>query len=84
MFDILRAYGIPKKIIQAISCIYENTKAKVITPDGETEIFDILAGVLQGDTLAPFLFIIVLDCVMRQAIDGKEAELGSEITRRKN
>ena len=27
----------------------------------ETEYFDIVAGVLQGDTLAPYLFIIYLE-----------------------
>ena len=84
MFKILEAYGIPAKIVAAIRCLYENTKAKVISPDGETEAFDILAGVLQGDTLAPFLFIIVLDYVMRQAIHGHEQELGFELHQRRS
>ena len=30
----------------------------------------------QGDTLVPFLFIIVLDYATRQAIDGREEEIG--------
>ena len=38
---------------------------KVRSPDGDTEYFDIVAGVLQGDTLAPYLFIICLDFVLR-------------------
>ena len=41
-----------------------NTRAKVLSVDGETEMFEITAGVLQGDTLAPFLFIIIVDCVI--------------------
>ena len=32
-------------------------------PDGDTEYVDINAGVLQGDTLTPLLFIITLDYV---------------------
>ena len=36
-------------------------------------------GVLQGDTLAPFLFIIVLDYAMRSANKGREEELGFEL-----
>jgi len=28
--------------------MYHRTKAKVITPDGETRFFEILTGVLQG------------------------------------
>ena len=35
-------------------------------------MFDIISGVLQGDTLAPFFFIIVLDYAMRQATYGRE------------
>ena len=35
----------------------------------ETEYFNILVGVLQGDTLTPYLFIICLDYVLRTLID---------------
>ena len=35
----------------------------------ETEYFDIVAGILQGDTLAPYLFIIFLDYVLRTSTD---------------
>ena len=54
------------------------------TPDGETEEFEIKAGVLQGDTLAPFLFIIVLDYALRRAISGKEDQLGFTLTPRRS
>ena len=37
--------------------------------DGDTDYFDIVAGVLKGDTLAPYLFIICLDYVLRKSID---------------
>ena len=33
--------------------LFRNTKVKVRSPDGDTEYFNIVAGVLQGDTLAP-------------------------------
>ena len=61
MVKILLAYGIPKKIVDAIRILYDNTRARIISPDGETEEFEIVAGVLQGDTLAPYLFAIVRD-----------------------
>ena len=35
----------------------------------ETDDFDIVAGVLQGETLAPYLFIICLDYMLRTSID---------------
>ena len=84
MMKILKAYGIPPNLLGAIETIYSNTKAKIVTPDGETEEFDILSGVLQGDTLAPFLFVIVLDYAMKQATGGLEADLGFTITPKKS
>ena len=84
MMKILRAYGIPPRLVQAIEAMYRNTRARIVTPDGETELFDITAGVLQGDTLAPFLFIIVLDYALRRAIEGKEEELGFTIHPRRS
>ena len=68
MIAILKAYRIPEELVTAISIMYDYTTAKVITPDGETETFNILAGVLQGDTLAPYLFVIVIDYVTRTAL----------------
>ena len=41
-------------------------------------------GVLQGDTLAPFLFIIVLDYAMISAIQVREEELGFELEPKKS
>ena len=42
-----------------------------------------LAGVLQGDTLAPYLFIICLDYVLRTSID-KIKENGFELTKKRS
>ena len=69
MEQILLAYGILKETVAAITILNRNTKVKVRSPDGDTEYFDIEAGVLQGDTLAPYLFIICLDYVLRTSID---------------
>ena len=73
---ILKAYGIPEILVELIAEMYTGTMAKVITADGITEAFDILAGVLQGDTLAPYLFIIVIDYIMTVAIDDEDSEYG--------
>ena len=56
---------------------------KVRSPDGDTEYFGIVAGVLQGDTLAPYLFIICLDYVLRTLID-KIRENGFELTKKRS
>ena len=82
MEQILLVYGIHKETVAAITILYRNTKVKVRSPDGDTEYFDIVAGVLQGDTLAPYLFIICRDYVLRTLID-KIRENGFELTRKR-
>ena len=67
MFEILRLYGIPEGIIAAIKVMYTDHSSTVMTTDGETQAFPTLAGILQVDTLALFLFIIqwssIISCV---------------------
>ena len=83
MEQILLAYGLPKETVAAITILYRNTKVKVRSPDGDTDYFDIVAGVLQGDTLAPYPFIICLDYVLRTSID-KIRENGIELTKKRS
>ena len=42
------------------------------TPEGKTEQFAIDTGVLQGDPLAPFLFIICLEYALHSAITDSD------------
>ena len=83
MEQILLAYGIPKETVAAITILYRNTKVKVRSPDGDTEYFDIVARVLQGDTLAPYLFIICLDYVLRTSSDKTRGN-GFELTKKRS
>ena len=59
MLTILAALWYLKQICDAIGKIHENIKAKMVSPNGEMGLFDILAGlagVQQDDTLAPTCF----------------------------
>ena len=80
-FYSLTAYQ--KKTVAAIMILYRNTKVKVRFPDGDTDYFDIVAGVLQGNILAPYLFIICLDYVLRISID-KVKENGFKLTKERS
>ncbi|KAL5259931.1 hypothetical protein ACHWQZ_G010146 [Mnemiopsis leidyi] len=55
-----------------ILCLRRILEGAVITEDGLTEAFYILAGVMQEDTLAPYLFVIAIDYVMTTALVGKD------------
>ena len=83
MEQILLAYGLPKETVATITILYRNTRVKVCSLDGDTEYFDIVAGVLKGNTLAPYLFIICLDYVLRTSID-KIRENGFELTKKRS
>ena len=80
MEQIILAYGLPK---ETVMMLYKNTKVKVRSPDGDTDYFDIVAGVLQGNTLAPYLFIICLDYVLRTSID-KMKDNGIKLTKKRS
>ena len=84
MLLILKAYGISKELVKAIGIMYEDTSAKVITPDGETDMFSNLAGVLRGDILASYLFIIVIGYIMGKALMGREDKLGFQLRKRQS
>jgi hypothetical protein len=68
---ILYAYQVPKDLVEAIMSIYHGAKAGLCNPDAtilDENTFLLSIGVLQGDTLAPYLFIIVMDFVLRTAM----------------
>ena len=61
MIKILKAYGIPNGLVNVIALFYENTRAGVITPDGNTDYF-----VIKREFFKATLFVIIIDFVMRK------------------
>ena len=64
--QILLVYYLPKKNYYHYPDALQKHDS---TLDGDTDILDIVAGDLHGDTLGPFLFIISLDYVRRTSVD---------------
>ena len=56
--------------------MHENTRAELISPDGATELFDILTGVHQVHILEANRFVHVLDNALIMAINGKWEDAG--------
>ena len=79
----LITYGLLKETVTAIMMLYRNMKGNVRFLDGDTDYFNMVAGVLQGDTLATYLFIICLDYVLRTSID-KIKENGFKLTKERS
>ena len=70
MFEILKLYGILQQIIAAIKVMYIDISSTLLSTGGETPSFPIFAGILQGYTLASFLFIIVVDYFLLISVDS--------------
>ena len=72
MFAVLRHYGIPEAVVNAISVRYVNSRSTVIVNGCTSETFGETTGVLQDNTLAPFLYIILVDYLLTKAADGMD------------
>ena len=67
MFAVLRHHGIPETVVNAISVLYKNSKSAVMADGNLSDPFDVTTGVLQGDVLAPFLFVVLVDYLLKKA-----------------
>ena len=71
-----------KKNFPALMMLCKNMKEMVRSPDGDTNFFDIVTGVLKEHTLTQHLFILCLDYILRISIDLLK-ENGFTITKKK-
>lgn len=69
MWEILNEYGVPTKIINIIRNLYCEANLSVVHQGKVGPEFGVETGVKQGDILSPFLFLLVLDYVMKQVFD---------------
>ena len=76
MKEVLQELGVPDELITAVMAMYIGASTYVKTPNGPTDIFRVWAGVLQGDTLAPYLFICVIDVILRRIFKKFGIEIG--------
>ena len=68
LWKLLRHYGIPERHITIIQKTYDNCSYRVIHNGSGvlSELLEMLPGVRQGFLLAPFLFLLVIEWIMRQ------------------
>ena len=57
----LLACNLQGEIVITVMMRYKNMKAMVRSPDGDTDFFEIVTRLFQGDTSAPYLSIICVD-----------------------
>ena len=67
LWNIMKSYGIPSKMRRANKGIYEGFKCAVMEERETTEWFELRTGVKQGCVMSGFLFLLVIDWVMKRA-----------------
>ena len=71
VWKLLRHYGVPKKIISLIRCTFQDMSCKIAHAGQLTESFEVKTGVRQGCLLSPFLFLLVIDWIMKTTTTGR-------------
>ncbi|CAH8633484.1 unnamed protein product [Schistosoma curassoni] len=72
LWKLLRHYGIPEKIVNIIRNSYDGLQCKVVHGGQLTDAFQVRTGVRQGCLLSPFLFLLVVDWIMKTSTsEGK-------------
>ena len=72
-------YGIPRKVINIVKAMYDGFECAVVEEDATSEWFELTTGVKQGCTMSGFLFLLVIDWIMRHTV--KEEGTGKFISK---
>ena len=72
LWKLLRHYGIPEKIITLIQSSYQGMSCKVLHAGQLSESFEVKTGVRQGCLLSPFMFLLVIDWIMKTTTSGRK------------
>ena len=83
LWCLLRHYGIPGKFIRIIKNSYDRMSCKVLNAGGLSESFTVNTAVKQGCLMAPFLFLLAIDWIMKETTseqrNGIQWNLGEQL-----
>ena len=71
LWKLLRHYGVPKKIISLIRCTFQDMSCKIAHAGQLSESFEVKTGIRQGCLLSLFLFLLVIDWIMKTTTTGR-------------
>ena len=75
LWRIMGSYGILPKLVRMVQAMYKGGKCAVIDGGGKTNWFDIKSGVREGCVMSGFLFLLVIDWVMRKTLREGNTEI---------
>ena len=71
----LRKLMVEEWLVQAVMSMYKRARTVVRTKHGDSDKFEVTVGVHQGSVLSPFLFVIVMEALTREARTGLPWEI---------
>jgi endonuclease/exonuclease/phosphatase family metal-dependent hydrolase len=79
LWKVLRVYGVHEKLVQLLEDLHIGTQAAVKLGGAVSEWFEVKSGVRQGCVIAPLLFNIYMDFVVRQALAQMPPDCGVKL-----
>ena len=70
----------PQKIINIVKALYDGFECAVVKEETTPEWFDIKTGVKQGCTVSGFLFLLVIDWIIRHTVKDERTGLRWKFT----
>lgn len=81
LWNLLRHYVVPYKIVRMIKVMSEGFKAGVIHEGTTTQGFEVKTSIKQGCLFSPPLFLVALDWVTQESFGNKMTEIQWTLTR---
>ncbi|CAH8291906.1 unnamed protein product [Schistosoma rodhaini] len=70
LWRLLRHNGVPEKIVNIIRNSYDGLNCQIVHGGKLTDSFQVKTSVRQGCLLSPFLFLLVIDWIMKTSTSG--------------
>lgn len=69
LWKIMSCHGIPPKIVKTVQVMYTDCTSAVADGDGRTDWFEVALVVKEGCNMSGFLFLLVVDLVLRRTVE---------------
>ena len=66
VWEVLQKKGVDETYVRIVKDMYEGVTTKIKTRTGVSDSFEVKIGVHQGSALSPYLFILVVDVLLKR------------------
>ncbi|XGW34423.1 hypothetical protein V3C99_018363 [Haemonchus contortus] len=70
LWRALQKRKVPEHLISLVKVMYDGSTTTIRTPHGQTGAIDVTVGVHQGSALSLFLFLLTMDVITEELMDG--------------